>query len=69
VVKRFLVDKKRYEKLELKVRTAYEILKRRNTGLRQLVNEINKGGFHFIRSEEWDILTEIVECNYLYEYS
>lgn len=57
VVKRFLVDKKRYEKRELKVRIAYDILKRRNMNFRFAVNEINKGGVHFIKPEEWDILT------------
>lgn len=31
---------------------------------RLLVNEINKGSIHFIRSDEWDILTEIVECTF-----
>lgn len=56
-MKRFLVDKKRYEKRELKVRIAYEILKRRNMNFRLLVNEINKGGFHLIKSDEWDVLT------------
>jgi hypothetical protein len=60
-----MVDKKRYEKRELKVRVAYDILKRRNMNFRLLVNEINKGGIHFIKPEEWDILTEIVECKFL----
>lgn len=55
--KRFLVDKKRYEGLELKVRLAYDILKRRNTNFRYLVNDINKGGVHLIKPDEWDILT------------
>lgn len=51
------MDKKRYEALELKVRLAYDILKRRNTNFRYLVNDINKGGVHLIKPDEWDILT------------
>lgn len=47
------------------MRVAYDILKRRNMNFRLLVNEINKGGIHFIKPEEWDILTEIVECKFV----
>ena len=51
VSKRFTVDKKRYEKRELKVRLAYDILKRRNMNFRLFVSEINKGGIHFIKPD------------------
>lgn len=51
VVKRFLVDKKRYEKLELKIRITVDILRRRVLSFSSKVNEINKGNFLTITPE------------------
>jgi hypothetical protein len=50
VAKRFLVDKKRYEKLELKIRITVDILKRRTLSFSSRINEINKGNFLTITS-------------------
>lgn len=63
VVKRFLVDKKRYEKLELKIRITVDILRRRVLSFSSRINEINKGNFLTITPEEWEIITETTERN------
>ena len=58
MARRFLVDKKRYDKLELKVRIVYDILRRRVTKLSNIVNHINKGQYTMITADEWAIITE-----------
>lgn len=58
MARRFLVDKKRYDKLELKVRIVYDILRRRVTKLSNIVNQINKGQYTMITADEWAIITE-----------
>lgn len=62
-MKRFLVDKKRYEKLELKIRITVDILRRRVLSFSSRINEINKGNFLTITPEEWEIITETTERN------
>jgi len=51
VAKRFLIDKKRYHKLETKIRIAYEVLKRRVLGFGALLQSVNQGQFPVITPE------------------
>ena len=58
VAGRFLVDKKRYEGLELKIRITADILRRRTLKFSSNINLINRGEFSTITAEEWAIITE-----------
>lgn len=58
--KRFLVDKGRYQGLELKIRIIFDILKRRLLSFTDTVNTINNGFFPVITPEEWEIITETI---------
>jgi hypothetical protein len=46
----------------LKVRVVYDILKRRLVSMSELVNSINNGLFTLITPEEWEIITETIDC-------
>jgi hypothetical protein len=46
----------------VKVRVVFDILKRRLVSMGELVNSINNGLFTLITPEEWEIITETIEC-------
>ena len=47
----------------MKVRVAFEVLKRRTQSFGMTANNVNKGIFPVIMPEEWAILTETAERN------
>jgi hypothetical protein len=44
------------------MRVIYDIVKRKLISMTELINSINNGSFNVITPEEWEIITETIEC-------